>query len=399
MADSGRKLPSPSARAKPLAARRKLKMARSLGTYIRGSTTSFYQWLVHPAAAIPAGPPVWICGDCHIGNFGPIASSDGEIKIQIRDFDQATIGNPAFDLIRLGLSLAADAATSDLSGVTTARMLEHLQQSYAAGLTQPGRSPAKADDPKLLRKLLRVAENRSWKKLCKERFDGAQRSIPLGSRFWPISQRERDEIGRLVASDEMSSLVTCLRGRDNKTKLTLLDAAYWVKGCSSLGRLRYAVLLAVQDKSGKPDYCLIDIKEAVRPKAPAHRRAGFPKHDGQRVVLAARRLSPSVGQRMQPGRILGRAVFIRELRPQDIQPEIPRLAKDEVLKLAAFLAGVLARAHADQMNASTRREWKRKLTGRRRSKGRSASWLWENVVELMARHERAYLEHCRDVPL
>ena len=39
----------------------------------------------------------------------------------------------------------------------------------------------------------------------------------------------------------------------------VLDAAYWMKGCSSLGRLRYAVLVGVAD--GEPqsnNLCLID---------------------------------------------------------------------------------------------------------------------------------------------
>ena len=178
MANHGKRLPTPSARAKPLAARRKIKMARSLGTYIRGSTTRFYEWLARPAGPLPVGPPLWICGDCHVGNFGPIAGPEGDIEIHIRDFDQATVGNPAFDVIRLGLSLAADAATSDLSGVTTARMLEHLLKSYAAGLTRTTPKKGKKDDPKSLRKILRVAENRSWQNLCTERLDGARRAIP-----------------------------------------------------------------------------------------------------------------------------------------------------------------------------------------------------------------------------
>lgn len=163
-------------------------MARSLGTYIRGSTKSFYEWLTDPAAPVPRGPPIWICGDCHVGNFGPIAAPDDEIRIQIRDFDQTTIGNPAHDLIRLGLSLAADAATSDLSGVTTAYMLQRLVAAYAAGLT--GRRLPKLSaggrSPKSLRKVVRLASSRSWKELSKERIDGSQRCIPSGKRFWPI---------------------------------------------------------------------------------------------------------------------------------------------------------------------------------------------------------------------
>ena len=40
-----------------------------------------------------------------MGNLGPVANLAGHVDIQIRDLDQAVIGNPAHDLIRLALSL------------------------------------------------------------------------------------------------------------------------------------------------------------------------------------------------------------------------------------------------------------------------------------------------------
>src|ERR1700682_5748290 len=77
-----------------------------------------------------AVPAVWICGDCHVGNLGPIANGEGHVDIQIRDLDQTVIGNPAHDLIRLGLSLATAARGSDLPGVTTAKMLANMVAGY-----------------------------------------------------------------------------------------------------------------------------------------------------------------------------------------------------------------------------------------------------------------------------
>ena len=49
------------------------------------------------------------------------------------------------------------------------------------------------------------------------------------------------------------------------------------------------------------------------------------------------------------------------------------------------------------MNVSARRAWKRKVMRTGRNKAGPSSWLWTNVVELMARHERAYLEHCAGI--
>jgi len=87
-----------------LTERRRLKMARSAHAYVRGNTLKFYEWLESSTArTLPQGPPVWICGDCHLGNLGPVANAKGKVKIAIRDLDQTVIGNPAHDLIRLGL--------------------------------------------------------------------------------------------------------------------------------------------------------------------------------------------------------------------------------------------------------------------------------------------------------
>src|SRR6202030_3541253 len=130
-------LPKFSERQTLLTARRSLKMARSAHAYVRGNTRKFYEWLdSSDVEAIPRGPAVWICGDCHVGNLGPIANGEGHVDIQIRDIDQTVIRNPAHDLIRLGLSLATAARGSDLPGVTTAKMLENMVDGYEEGFAE-----------------------------------------------------------------------------------------------------------------------------------------------------------------------------------------------------------------------------------------------------------------------
>ena len=95
---------NPNDRQRILTQTRNLKMAQSAHAYVRGSTVKFYEWLDSSRRCqFPDGPPVWICGDCHVGNLGPLADAKGHVGMQIRDLDQTVIGNPAHDLIRLGL--------------------------------------------------------------------------------------------------------------------------------------------------------------------------------------------------------------------------------------------------------------------------------------------------------
>jgi uncharacterized protein (DUF2252 family) len=372
-------------------------MAASAHAYVRGSTAQFYRWLEAGGTKfVPQGPPVWICGDCHVGNLGPLADANGDIHIQIRDLDQTVIGNPNHDLIRLALSLASAARGSDLPGVTTAHMLEHMMDGYERALLANTAKAVSEQKPECVRIVMRQAMNRTWKHLARERLEDLKPHIPRGERFWELSREESMAISALFEGETVRRLVSQLKSRDNKATIEVLDAAYWMKGCSSLGKLRFAVLLNVSSGKRKHDgFCLIDIKEANPPAAPRASKSTMPKDNGLRVVEGAQHLSPALGERMMAAKLLNRSVFLRELMPQDLKLEIDQLTRDEAVGAARYLAGVVGKAHARQMDAATRREFRRSLRARRSKRLDAPSWLWSSVVELAAAHEAAYLEHCR----
>jgi uncharacterized protein (DUF2252 family) len=393
---------TPDQRGPVLTERRNLKMAASAHAYVRGSTVRFYEWLEQSGrATLPEGPGVWICGDCHVGNLGPVGGVHGGLEVQIRDLDQTVIGNPAHDLVRLGLSLATAARGSDLPGVTTARMLEAMVAGYEAAFEESAvaerdRAGSDKDIPAVVRKLMRDAARRSWKHLADERIEGLDPAIPLGRRFWPLQDEERDALRELVALEEVRALVASLRARDDQAKVSIADSAFWRKGCSSLGNLRFAVLVSVraaEDKRAR--YCLLDVKEAITAAAPRYADATMPRDNAARVVEGARHLSPNLGHRMLATRLLGKGVFVRELLPQDLKLEIERLMQNEASALARYLATVVGRAHSRQMSATERKTWLGELQRNRSRTLDAPSWLWKAVVELVANHEAAYLEHCR----
>jgi uncharacterized protein (DUF2252 family) len=395
--------PAPQHRRPRLSKRRRLKMASSAHAYVRGSTVQFYKWLEERGErAIPKGPPVWICGDCHAGNLGPLADSEGRIHVQIRDLDQTVIGNPNHDLIRLALSLASAARGSDLPGVTTAHMLEQMTLGYRRALRGFALSRADGSDkPDCIRVVMRRAMSRTWKHLAQERLEDLKPTIPRGSRFWSLSKREDAEILRLFKQEKVRELIASFKPRADDAVVEVLDAAYWVKGCSSLGRARYAVLLGIgrDRKTERNEYCLIDIKEATPAVAPRAAKAAMPRDNSMRVVEGARNLSPALGNRMMASTFLGRSVVLRELMPQDLKLEIDQLSRGEAIGAARYLAEVVGRAHSRQMDPATRREFSRAFQLRRSTRLDAPSWLWSSVVELASIHEAAYLEHCRSYAL
>src|SRR5215831_9827085 len=371
------KISGPKQRANVLLRTRNLKMARNAHAYVRGSTVKFYEWLEDGGRKLPAGPSVWICGDCHLGNLGPLADADGHVDVQIRDLDQTVIGNPVHDLVRLALSLASAARGSDLPGVTTARMLEEMMNGYEGALAgRFGGQVEKNHRPKLIREVLDRAVHRKWRQMAEERIENVKPTIPLGKRFWTLTKTERKALKELLKSDGARALITALKGRHDDDKIEVLDAAYWMKGCSSLGRLRYAVLVGVAD--GEPNsnnLCLIDIKEGVLAAAPRAFAELGRAHDGR----------PAVRQKRH-------RAGVDAARPQDRdRPAQPGAGHGD-----CGLLGGRRRARACASDGwATRKSWKAELD-RNRSKTLDApSWLWLSVVELMASHEAAYLDHCR----
>lgn len=375
---------------------RALKMARSTHAYVRGNTVKFYEWLHEARSArdLPKGPAIWICGDCHLGNLGPVANAEGEVDIQIRDLDQSVIGNPAHDLIRLGLSLATAARGSDLPGVTTARMIEEMVEGYGDAMAD--RDECRAPEPNVVRAVRRRALGRRWRHLADERLDDVEPRLPIGKKFWKLEQDEQSALDVLFKTPAVTAMILSLSGRTDGDRVRLVDAAYWKKGCSSLGNLRYAALLAIGGTKKSPSqYALIDLKEAVAAIAPSSDTQAMPADHAARVVAGAHALAPHLGERMLATRLLGRPMVLRELLPQDLKLEIDQFSSSEATRAARYLAYIVGVAHARQMDISQRARWMKAIAQRQSAEIDAPTWLWDSVVDLTASHEAGYLEHCR----
>ncbi|MEO6771948.1 MAG: DUF2252 family protein [Kofleriaceae bacterium] len=390
------KRPPPAHRSAVLAAKRELKMARSAHAFVRGSTDQFYAWATSSATTvIPSGPAVWICGDCHIGNLGPIGHSAGTAVVEMRDLDQTVIGNPAYDLLRLALSLAMAARSSDLPGVTTARLTEDLIAGYEHAFEGETVSEDIDELPSPIRLVMKRAVKRTSKRLLDERI-GNRKRFRLGSKFWELAEDEREAVRELVEQEPVRRLITRLEDRDAEAPVRLVDAAFWVKGCSSLGLWRVAALVEFGDaaKHGS-SLALLDLKQAIEPSAPWAVGLNPGLAPGMRVLSGAQRLAPALGSRMLAGKLLDRSVFVRELLPQDLKVELDQIDAGDARHVAYYLGKVVGRAHRRQLDGEATRAWLAELAVHRTKHLEAPSWLWTALVQLVGLHEHAYLEHCR----
>jgi len=92
--------PQVAERPRLLIGHQRRKMARSAHAYVRGATRKFYEWLEQSNGhAIPEGPPIWICGDCHVGNIlwteGDATHPGGPHFV---DFDDSRMGPAVQDI-------------------------------------------------------------------------------------------------------------------------------------------------------------------------------------------------------------------------------------------------------------------------------------------------------------
>jgi len=132
--------------------------------------------------------------------------------------------------------------------------------------------------------------------------------------------------------------------------------------------------------------------------APAVPGTAMPADPAERVVAGARALSPNLGDRMIPAHLLGKPVVLRELAPQDLKIEVAQFSRRQAVAAASYLAYIVGLAHARQLTDDARREWHAALVPDQTSGQPDAdapSWLWRSVVDLAARHEAGYLDHCR----
>ena len=218
--------------------------------------------------------------------------------------------------------------------------------------------------------------------------------IPLTKKFWQLDDDEKWELGMLLDTPNVKRLILTLNKRTDRAKVNLLDAAYWMKGCSSLGKLRYAALVNLTGER-KDKLSLIDIKEATASAAPTAPGSEIPADHAMRVVAGAKALSPNLGDRMAYGTLRERPVMIRALMPQDLKLEMEQFTRREATTAARYLAGVVGKAHGRQMDCETRQAWSRELQSRHPADLAAPTWLWSTVVSLLTKHEGAYLEHCR----
>jgi uncharacterized protein (DUF2252 family) len=133
----------------------------------RSARANFYERLKSSRIEVPTGPAFVDLRPLSCRQSRSGRDKIGHVDCKIRDLDQTIIGNPAHDLIRLGLLLAMAARGSNVPGLRTGRMTEQLARDYREALRSPDEKPK--GNSKIVDRIVHLALRPRWKNLANKR--------------------------------------------------------------------------------------------------------------------------------------------------------------------------------------------------------------------------------------
>jgi uncharacterized protein (DUF2252 family) len=222
--------------------------------FFRGTAHLFFED-IPSASFLWKAPPVWICGDLHLENFGSYKGDNRVAYFNINDFDESVLASPLLDVIRLIISLRIAAVNLKIPIATVHQLnslfittyFDKLKEGYILTLE-------KETTTGVVRKFLEEIKNRRRKTFIKERT-----ILEHGK----ISIRIDNLHAAKIKKSEKLSITAAMESWSKKRKATsffnIKDVALRMAGTSSLGLKRYVVL--IEGKGGVYGNYLLEIKE------------------------------------------------------------------------------------------------------------------------------------------
>jgi len=310
-----------------------------------------------------------ICGDAHLGNFGFYASPEGELVIDLNDFDEAHPGGWEWDLRRLSASIWVAGRENSCSEAQCADAVNSCVAAYRAEVN------FLADQPLLMRSynrldVKRLHETATEKSLRAEIARSAKRARHRTSdRALPRFTREHQGRRHIVDEPPLITHVSEQDGEQIAAALdeylatlaphwrrvlggyTLIDIAHKVVGVGSVGLRAYVALL---EGSGPDDVLFLQLKQARRSVLAKHVHgdSAWHAHQGQRVVEYQQALQTVSDPLLGWTTVGERQYYVRQFR--NMKGTIPLDAIDPaaLADYAGIVGHLLAKGHARTSGAS-----------------------------------------------
>lgn len=257
-------------------------MRASSYAFLRGTAHLFYAHLPQ-TTLLEQMPPVWLCGDLHLENFGSFEGDNGLVYFDINDFDEAVMGPAGWDLARLLVSVFVAAGTIGINEAEAVALCHSYLDAYATALAN-GKAGwiERAIAQGMVKDLLHSVSDHPRTELLDKRTElsGKERRLKAdGKKALPASEEQRQRIDSLLQQFAAQ--------QPNPDFFKLLDVARRIAGTGSLGVERYIVLV---EGGGSPDAnILIDLKQALPPTLqPAMPQPAWPNQAARIIAIQQR---------------------------------------------------------------------------------------------------------------
>jgi uncharacterized protein (DUF2252 family) len=233
----------------------KYKAMRSdVFTFYRGTCHLFYQDFPKNSP-LNAAPPVWICGDLHLENFGSYKGDNRLVYFDMNDFDEACLAPCTWDVVRFITSILVGSHTLKVNESEALDLSNSFLDAYSHALAKgSARSVEKETAVGLVKDLLKTLKTRLRQefldKHTKEK-KGKRHLIIDNKHIIEATEAEQQRIRELISAWHKST-------QKDTNFYQVLDVQQRIAGTGSLGLERYAILV---EGKGSPDgNYLLDLK-------------------------------------------------------------------------------------------------------------------------------------------
>lgn len=236
------------------------KMRASPFVFLRGSCHLFYARLA-AGHDLKKSPPVWVCGDLHLENFGSYKGDNRLVYFDLNDFDESALAPASWELVRMLASIELGAADMGMPAEAAPDLCNVFLQSYVAALSL-GKAywleRETAQGPVL--RHLESVRSRSRMEFLDARTTRKARHRVIntdGKKALPVTQAQRQAVAEFM--DAFAAT------QSNSAFFEVLDVAQRIAGTGSLGLERYVLLVKgkARTKSAVDGNYLLDLKLSV----------------------------------------------------------------------------------------------------------------------------------------
>jgi len=285
-------------------------MRADVFAFFRGTCHLFYEdW--PRASALNEAPPVWVCGDLHLENFGSYKGDNRLVYFDISDFDEAALAPCTWDLARLLTSILLSSAALGVKQADALALCKSFLDAYTVSLA---RGQARVTEQEtavgLVKELLIGLRQRRRKDFLNERtkLAGRQRRLRVDQkRTLKVAPEQKKKVKKVIKS--------WAAAQPDPGFFKLLDVAHRVAGTGSLGVERYVLLVA--GKGSPDDNYLLDFKAQPGSALQPYLQLPQPPWESQaaRVVAIQERVQGTPPALLAAVRFEDHDFVLRELQP------------------------------------------------------------------------------------